>query len=139
MSSSYKPQGVPDLIPYLVVRDAEKSIKFYEEAFGFKVKDISYDENKKPLHVEMIRNDALIMFCNEGAFGSPTKAPVTLGVVMPVSLYIYCEDTDALYNNAIKAGAISRMVPEDRFWGDRMCAVADPDHYEWSFGTFGGK
>jgi uncharacterized glyoxalase superfamily protein PhnB len=135
MSSSYKPDHLPHLIPYLVVKNIDESVKFYQEAFGFKLVDMSYDENKKPLHVEMKRDGAYIMFCQEGAFGSPQKAPITQGMMMPLNLYVYCEDVDALYNQAIKNGAISRMVPEDRFWGDRMCAVADPNHYEWSFGT----
>lgn len=135
MSNSYKPEDLPDLVPYLVVSDVERSIKFYQEAFGFKIKEISYGEDKKPMHVEMTRNGAVIMFCGEGAFGSQSKAPVNLGISMPLNIYVYCEDVDALYNQAVKSGAISRMVPEDRFWGDRMCALADPDHYEWSFGT----
>lgn len=139
MSDSYKPAHLPHLLPYFVVKDVEASVKFYQEAFGFKVVEMSYDDNKKPLHVEMDRNGAIIMFCQESSFGNPLKAPLTQGITMPLNLYVYCEDVDAFYTQAIKNGAISRMVPEDRFWGDRMCALADPDHYEWCFGTHLGE
>jgi uncharacterized glyoxalase superfamily protein PhnB len=78
------------------------------------------------------------MFCPEGAFGIPKKAPVTLGIIVPLSMYVCCEDTDALYQKAMATGAKSVMEPHDSFWGDRFCSVTDPDGYEWGFGTFQG-
>lgn len=146
---SYKPsKETPDLIPYLIVRDAEASIKFYRDAFGFEAGTISKDDKGNIMHVEMTRGPVLIMFCPEGAFESagkdantrtPVKAPKTQGITMPINLYMYCEDTNKLYAQAIKNGAISKMEPNDAFWGDRYCAVTDIDGYEWSFGTFLNK
>lgn len=132
---SYKPsKETPDLIPYFTVRDAENSIKFYQDAFGFEAATVSKDENGNIMHVEMKRGPVIIMFCPEGAWG-PSKSPKTLGVNMPLNLYMYCENVDALYAQAIKNGAQSKMEPNDAFWGDRHCAVTDIDGYEWSFGT----
>ena len=68
MSSTYKPKGMPDLIPYLTVQDTDKSVKFYEEAFDFEVIQIGKDQNNNTIHVEMHRQIAVIMFCQEGAF-----------------------------------------------------------------------
>jgi uncharacterized glyoxalase superfamily protein PhnB len=135
---SFKPDFTPQLSVYLTVTDANKSIKFYEEAFGFKTLDVAKDEQGNPQHVEMKKGDAFIMFCPEGAFGMPKKAPVTLGITVPLSMYVYCEDTDALYKKAIATSAKSIMEPHDSFWGDRFCSVADPDGYEWGFATFKG-
>jgi PhnB protein len=135
MSSTYKPQGMPDLIPYLTVQDADRSVKFYKEAFGFEVIQLGKDENNKTMHVEMRRQGAIIMFCQEGAFGSTSKSPATQNIIIPVSIYVYCPDVDKLYNQAVNSGAVAKAHPSESFWGDRFCILIDPDGYEWSFAT----
>jgi PhnB protein len=138
MVNSYKPQGVPDLIPYLTVQNAEQSIKFYKEAFGFEVIQLGHGEGNEITHVEMRKAEVIIMFCPEGAFGNINKAPITQNIIMPLSMYIYCVDVDKLYQQAIKVGAISKMIPSIGFWGDRFCTLLDIDGYEWSFATYLG-
>lgn len=134
--NSYKPDNFPGLIPYLTVQDAEKSIEFYEKAFGFKVgSDLGRDEQGKITHAEMSFNDVTIMFTPEGAYGSPNKAPITSGAPACISLYVYCQDIDKLYKQAMSAGAQSLMEPNDAFWGDRVCQVSDPDGFQWMFAT----
>lgn len=136
-SRPYKPEGIPQLFPYLTVKDAEKSIDFYEKAFGFKLSsEPGKDENCKIQHAEMkFGNDVSIMFAPEGAWGSPRKTPAALGITPSMTLYIYCEDVDALYKQAITHGAQSTMEPNDGFWGDRICNLVDPDGHEWMFAT----
>ena len=133
----HKPNGIPGLFPYLTVQDAEKSIKFYEDAFGFKVsRQPAKNEQGNIQHAEMMfGNDVLIMFAPEGAWGSTRKAPKSMGVIPSLSLYIYCPDVDALYKQAVSKGAHSVMAPNDSFWGDRYCIILDPDGHEWSFAT----
>lgn len=135
MSKMYKPTGAPDLIPYLTVRNTRASMKFYKAAFGFEVMQLGNDENQEPAHVEMKRENVIIMFCHEGAFGNVNKAPITQNMQMPLTIYIYCTDVDQLYNQAVNAGAISKLAPTNGFWGDRFCALIDIDGYEWSFAT----
>ncbi len=132
---SFKPENLPQIFPYLTVTDANKLIKFYEDAFGFTTENVSNDENGNPQHVEMRYGEAVIMFCPEGAFGTPKKAPVTQNISMPMNSYIYCTDVDSLYKQAIDNGAKSLMKPQDGFWGDRFCMLLDPDGYEWGFAT----
>lgn len=79
------------------------------------------------------------MIFPEGAFGSQTKAPCSMGAEPPVSLYVYVPDTDAQYDCAIQAGAKSILAPHDAFWGDRFCKVSDPDGHIWGFATFDEK
>ncbi len=132
----FKPQQMPQLIPYLTVSNAEKSIEFYSDAFGFTLVEAAKDEKGRITHVEMRKQDAFIMFTPEGAFDFSTKkTPANLGINIPVNMYIYCEDTDKLYEQAIARGAKSITAPHDSFWGDRFCLVLDPDGYEWGFGT----
>jgi uncharacterized glyoxalase superfamily protein PhnB len=136
MSKNYKPKGYPDLIPFLAVKNMDESINFYQEAFGFKVSgDISKDENGNIIHVEMKKGEAYIMFSPEGAYGGNSKSPITSNIESGVGLYVYCEDVEALYKQAIENGAKSLTAPEDMFWGDRMCRIMDVNNYHWAFGT----
>lgn len=137
MSNPYKPEGIPQLFPYLAVRNAEKAIEFYEKAFGFTLSSQpAKDDQGKIQHAEMkFGKDVSIMFAPEDAWGSPRKTPATLGVTPSLSLYIYCEDVDALYKRAMVQGAKSTMPPNDGFWGDRFCNLVDPDGHEWMFAT----
>ena len=138
MTKQYKPDNMPDIIPYLVVRDAQKSLDFYRDAFGFEVISIMQDDNKNLQHVEMRRGNIVIMFCPEGVMGMTTKSPFSNGIEESISLYCYCEDVDALYAKAVECGAKATMPPGDRFWGDKMCMIMDLDSYKWSFATYLG-
>jgi PhnB protein len=133
----YKAEGIPDLFPYLTVKDADKSAEFYEKAFGFTLSSQpARDEQGKIQHAEMkFGKGVSIMFAPEGAWGSPRKTPNSLGIMPSLSLYIYCHDVDALYKKAVANGAKSLMEPNDGFWGDRFCTLLDPDGHEWMFAT----
>jgi uncharacterized glyoxalase superfamily protein PhnB len=139
MANSFKPKNTPALMPYLTVRDTKNSIDFYTQAFGFETINIAYDDKNVPMHAEMKKGEALIMFCYEGAYGNSAQAPVTQNITMPLNIYVYCEDVDALYGQAIKVGAKPKMAPSDGFWGDRFCTLLDLDGYEWSFATYLGE
>lgn len=135
---NYKPQGIPDLFPYLVARDMKATIDFYKEAFGFELVAAKKEEDREDgeiVHAEMKHLSSVIMFCPEESYGSNNKTPATLGVTSPLMLYIYCYDVDALYNQAISNGAKSLEAPNDAFWGDRFCKIVDLNGYEWMFAT----
>jgi len=134
-----RPPGVPWLSPYLTVRDARAALDFYARAFGFQRRSETKGDDDSLLHVEMSWQEALIMFGPEGAYGSPTRAPVSLGVHSPVGLYVYCDDVDTLWLKATTAGAQSEIPPTNMFWGDRMCKLIDPDGHVWSFATHQGE
>jgi uncharacterized glyoxalase superfamily protein PhnB len=63
------------------------------------------------------------------------RPPGTQGVRCPISLYVYCEDVDALFERAIAAGAREIKPPQDQFYGDRTCVLEDKDGYWWNFAT----
>jgi PhnB protein len=56
-----------------------------------------------------------------------------------MSLWIYVEDSDALYNRAVGAGAqvyggqMGKL--QDQFWGDRSGSFVDPHGYQWTIAT----
>jgi PhnB protein len=44
-------------------------------------------------------------------------------------------DTDAVYQRALQAGAASIMEPADQFYGDRSAGVQDPSGNQWWIAT----
>src|SRR6266852_6173212 len=120
-----RPAGCPWLMPYLIVKDADAALDFYQRAFGFEKRMAMPGPDGRTKHAEVAWRDAVIMFSPEGGGGGGcmAKAPATSGIDSPVGLYVYCDDVDALYARATKAGAKSVMPPQDMFWGDRMCSL----------------
>jgi uncharacterized glyoxalase superfamily protein PhnB len=128
-----RPANTPWLMPYLVVKDAEAALDFYQRAFGFEKRLAIPGPDGRPVHVEVAHRDAVLMFGPEGS--CQVKTPLTTGTPTPVGLYVYCDDVDGLFARATAAGAKVVKGPEDRFWGDRVCELSDPDGYSWSFAT----
>jgi PhnB protein len=66
------------------------------------------------------------------------KGPIEMGG-SPVSLWIYVEDCDALFNRAVAAGATiafgSMGAVTDQFWGDRSGTIIDPHGYRWAIAS----
>jgi len=53
----------------------------------------------------------------------------------PSMIYMYVEDCDALYAQALRAGAKSISEPKDQFYGDRHGAVQDEWGNQWYIAT----
>ena len=52
-----------------------------------------------------------------------------------VTLHIYTEDVDKVFNQAVNAGATIVMPVMDMFWGDRYGQLKDPFGHIWSIAT----
>jgi uncharacterized glyoxalase superfamily protein PhnB len=124
---------MPWITPYLTVKDAGKSLEFYERAFGFAPKEALRDPKGQVTHGELSWKGGVVMLGPEGAFGNQAKAPATAGLTSPVTIYVYCDDVDAMFARATSAGAKVIMPPDNMFWGDRMCKIMDPDGHLWNF------
>lgn len=146
-SDDWMPSGASLLTPYLTVRDAEAAMKLYQAAFGFEPAIVMPGPGGKPLHVDMTyRGKTVVMFSPEDApWGGDMKAPASSGAQEPVGFYLYCDNVDALYKQALAAGCEaaasgdSKVGPEDMFWGDRIATVRDPDGYRWTLATKVGE
>ncbi len=53
----------------------------------------------------------------------------------PSKFYLYVNNTDATYQQALKAGATSLMEPANQFYGDRNAGVIDPFDNQWWIAT----
>jgi PhnB protein len=129
------------LTPYLTVSDAQKSLDFYQRAFGFGPGNVIPGPEGGVMHAEMTwQGKCVVMFSPESAASpKPMKTPAHSGIELPLVFYVYCPDVDALTAQARQAGATVLSDPEDMFWGDRMANLRDPDGYLWSFATKVGE
>jgi uncharacterized glyoxalase superfamily protein PhnB len=129
-SIQIKPEGVPWVSPYLLVRNVNEAIAFYQNAFGFRPGP-TYGEPGTPVsYGEVFHHDALIML------GLPEDGKHhPAGDYHGLTLYCYTPDVDVLAARARAAGATLRHAPEDQFWGDRTCLLIDPDGHAWMWAT----
>ena len=130
-AKSPKPERATWVSPYLTVKDVDEAITFYTKAFTFKKVEVAQDDDGTTVHGELQYKDQLIMVGKAGAYGGTSKSPTVSGVESPISQYIYTENVDTFFKNAVAAGAKPLGEPEDMFWGDRMCRVHDPAGSPW--------
>ncbi|HEX8436016.1 VOC family protein [Archangium sp.] len=127
------PKGYHVVTPSLVVRGADKAIEFYKKAFSAKELNRMPGPDGKLLHAEIKIGDSIVMLSDEfPQMGS--SSPETVGGIS-ASLMIYTKDADALFNQALAAGAKVSMPLSDMFWGDRYGRVKDPFGHDWQIAT----
>ena len=131
-----RPANSPWIAPCLIVRDPAAALDFYERAFGFARGFRMQDAQGRLLYCEMhYQGQRALMFLPEGT----DKSPQTLGVPVSQRLYVYCDDVEDVFRRATASGATVESALEDVFWGDRICALVDPDGYRWTFATKVGQ
>jgi PhnB protein len=127
------PDGFRTVTPHLIVKGAAKALDFYRQAFGAKEQVRMAAPDGSIMHAQMQIGDSVIMLVDEKPeMGS--RGPQTLGA-STVVLNIYCDDADAMFARATRAGATVTMPLADMFWGDRYGQVTDPFGHVWSIAT----
>jgi PhnB protein len=127
------PDGYPRVIPYLSIDGASAAIDFYTKVLGAKERVRMPAPGGKVGHAELEIGDSVVMLAD--AFpdmGGPT--PKALGGT-PVSLMVYVEDVDAVFERAIGAGATADRPVENQFYGDRAGQFVDPFGHKWFVAT----
>jgi PhnB protein len=118
--TSFQPDGYHTVNPYLAVKGASKLLEFLQSAFGAQ---ILVEPFRAPdgtiMHAAVRIGDSIIGLADAPA--EPSHA----------ALSMYVEDTDAEYERAIAAGAISLREPMDTFYGERSAGVQDPCGNQW--------
>ena len=66
--------------------------------------------------------------------GSPHRSALDLGT-SPVTLHLYAEDVNALWERAVAAGAKVLFPLADQFWGERYGQLVDPFGHHWSLAS----
>jgi len=127
------PEGYHTATPYLIVGGAADAIEFYKKAFGATELFRFPAPDGKIGHAEIKIGDSPIMLADEYP-EMGYKGPQTLGG-SPVSIMIYVDDVDTVFNRAVAAGASIKEAVSDKFYGDRMGTLADPFGHVWHVST----
>ncbi len=116
------------LIPMLCVHDARAAHQFYAEAFGATVVE-SWEGEDGRIADSILRIGDLDFFVADESPENGAVSPRSLGG-SPVMLLMKSADADALFAQAVEAGAIVRrtLPPEGGF---RVGVLVDPFGHRW--------
>jgi len=128
------PEGYNTVTPFIIVKNAESAIEFYKKAFNAEERYRLYGtDNKTIMHAEIIIGNSPIMLTEEFP-DMKCLAPTTIGG-NPTWFYVYVQDVDTFFDNAISVGAKIVEPVQDAFWGDRFGSLKDPFGHQWSIAT----
>ena len=123
------PKEYHTVTPSLFVAGAAKAIDFYKKALGAEERMRFPAPDGTIMHAEIKIGDSIIMLGDEMP-DQGGKSPKTLGGT-PVGFFVYRENVDAAWKQAIDAGGKEVMPLEDQFWGDRAGCFVDPFGHQW--------
>jgi PhnB protein len=127
------PAGYHTATIYLIVKGGLKALEWYKKAFGA-VELMRFEGPGGVLgHAEIKIGDSPIMLADEFP-DMGHKSPTTLGGT-PAGVCLYVKDCDALFNQALAAGATIMKPLENQFYGDRSGTVTDPFGHKWTIAT----
>jgi len=124
MSVKPIPEGFHTVTPYIMVHGAKKYMEFLEKAFDAKINSV-FENNGSVMNAEVRIGSSLIMVGDVPEGHKPSDA----------MYYVYVPDADALFKQAVAAGAESLYEPMDQFYGDRSGAVKDTSGNVWWIAT----
>ena len=122
------PEGVRSVQPYLHLRGADKMIPFMEAAFGAEAMGVHKSPQGLVMHATIRIGNATLEI--DEAHGEYQRKPC--------HLHVYVPDTDAVYAQALRAGATSIDTPRDAPYGDRAAGVKDSFGNSWFIATYKG-
>jgi PhnB protein len=133
MTAKAIPDGYRTATPYLIVKGAADAIEFYKRAFGATEILRMADPQGRVGHAEIKIGDSVIMLADEHpAMGY--RGPRSLGG-SSVSILLYLEDVDSVFERALKAGAKAQRPVVNQFYGDRSGTLEDPFGHVWTVAT----
>jgi len=125
------PEGYRTVTPYLVAQDGPALVEFAKEAFGAEEKFRGIG-GAGGLHAEVRIGDSMLMM-GGGIPGREFRSTANT-----TALHVYVEDTDAVYQKALAAGATSISGPADQEYGERSAGVKDFAGNYWYIATHKG-
>jgi PhnB protein len=111
-------EGLGAVLPFVHLEHARPYLDFLKGAFGAEELGV-FEHGGKVVHAGVRIGDAVLEM---GESHAPT---------MPSRFFLYVEDCDAWYAQAIAAGATSIQPPADQPYHHRTAVVLDPQGHEW--------
>ena len=109
------------MTPYIMVEDIEAYSNFLQPAFNGVICSSTKSANNTFLNIEMKIGTSMVMLAEARGGFKP----------MPMSFYMYVEDVDSTYKQAVSCGATSLNEPSDKFYGNRDCGIIDVKGNYW--------
>ena len=124
-------KGFRTITPYMIAKDGPGLLEFAKQAFG--AEEISRNIGSAGgLHGEVKIGDSMLMI-GGGIPGREFRATPST-----IALHVYVEDADAVYEQALAAGATSIHKPVDQEYGERSVGLKDPAGNYWYVATHKG-
>jgi PhnB protein len=118
------------ITPHIVVQGAERATTFYSEAFGAEELSRIPTPDGRLMSVELRIGDGRMHLADEFP-EMGVLAPPTIGGT-PVVLALNVADAEAVFAQAVAAGAQVRQPLADMFWGDKHGQLEDPFGHRWN-------
>jgi uncharacterized glyoxalase superfamily protein PhnB len=123
---TYKPDGYPAAIPYLILPNAAEAIDFLKQAFDAEeIRRFNMPDSERIMHAEVRIGDGVLMIADANEKWPPIGAHV----------YLYLPDVDAAYARALAAGAESLGEPVQKDDEDKRGGVKDASGTTWWIST----
>jgi PhnB protein len=123
------------VVPYLMVRDADAALEFYQKAFGATVIYRAPMPGMPGIFAQFKIGESYLQLTDlPGREPKGPRAPEALGGTSVV-LEMYVDDVDKSFAHAVQLGGSPLLPPTDMFFGDRYCWVADPWGHVWALAT----
>jgi PhnB protein len=98
------PEGYNQVMPYLIVENAAAFIEFTQKVFGAQERFKAMRDEKLIQHAEISIGSSVIMIADATEQYKP----------QPAGLFVYVDDCDTVYKNALENGASSVSEPADQ-------------------------
>ena len=121
--------GVPEIYPFLAVKDVDAAVAFYARAFG------ATEERERMIapdgpQVALLRIEGQRIGVATEAPDLGTPSPETVGATT-VRISLHVEDADVAQARAVAAGASEMFAVADQPYGLRQGRVVDPFGHHW--------
>jgi uncharacterized glyoxalase superfamily protein PhnB len=124
-ATGHRPEGLRAVTPYLHPRGAHRMIEFLREAFDAEEAFRHESPDGVIVHAKVKVGDSILEMGEAHDQWQP----------MPAAYYLYVDDVDRRYEQAMRAGGRGTQPPADQPYGDRMASVVDPGGNTWYIAT----
>lgn len=134
MTDGMENNAIPPMVwPTVRARNARALIAFLVDVLGFD-EVVVYGDGGTVDHAELAwpLGGGVMLGSERPDEGDRVGAPGTL------SVYVACDNPDALYERASSSGAHIEVDPYDTDYGSRDVCIRDPEGNHWTFGTYRG-
>jgi PhnB protein len=118
------------ITPHICVRGAERAAAFYRDAFGAEEISRVPTPDGRLMSVRLRIGDGNLHLADEFPELGVLAPPSIGGTAVVLSMEVV--DAEAVFAQAIAAGAEVREPLQDAFWGDRHGQLEDPFGHRWN-------